>query len=220
MSSLWGKVKQLVDQGAIGRPIYALIELWRRPYRLGADGWRYDISRVGNWILEEPIHFFDLARWYFSGVGEPTSVYALASARRADHPELHDNFSAMLSFPGGAYAVISQTLAGWEHHQIAKITGTAGALWATWSGAMDRTFEPTFSLKLQRGEAIEQIDIHKQSGEVYELVDEVAAVVRAVREGTAVPCGGEDGWWSAAMCLKAEESLKTGMPVKLEGMKL
>jgi myo-inositol 2-dehydrogenase/D-chiro-inositol 1-dehydrogenase len=220
MSSLWGKVKQLIDQGAIGRPIYALIELWRRPYRLGADGWRYDINRVGNWILEEPIHFFDLARWYFAGVGEPTSVYAMASARRADHPELHDNFSAMLSFQGGGYAVISQTLAGWEHHQIAKITGTDGALWATWSGAMDRTFEPTFSLKLQRGEAIDQIDIHKQSGEVYELVDEVAAVVRAVREGTAVPCGGEDGWWSAAMCLKAEESLRTGMPVKLEGMKL
>ena len=85
---------------------------------------------------------------------------------------------------------------------------------------MDRTFEPTFSLKLQRGDSIEQIDIHKQSGEVYELVDEVAAVVRAVREGTAVPCGAEDGWWSAAMCLKAEESLKTGMPVKLEGMTL
>jgi myo-inositol 2-dehydrogenase/D-chiro-inositol 1-dehydrogenase len=48
---------------------------------------------------------------------------------------------------------------------------------------------------------------------VYELVDEVAAVVRAVREGTPVPCTGEDGWWSAAMCLKAAESVRTGRPV-------
>ena len=61
----------MIDAGAIGEPQYALIELWRRPYRLGADGWRYDINRVGNWILEEPIHFFDLARWYFAGVGDP-----------------------------------------------------------------------------------------------------------------------------------------------------
>ena len=213
LSSLWGKVKQLIDQGAIGEPIYALIELWRRPYRLGAGGWRYDISRVGSWILEEPIHFFDLARWYFSGVGEPLSVAAAASGKRPDHPELNDNFSAIVRFPKGRYAVISQTLAGWEHHQTVKITGTDGALWAAWSGAMDRTFEPSFSLKMQRGDKLEEMTVERPSGEVYELVDEIAAVVSAIRNGTPVPCTGRDGWWSTAMCLKAEQSLKTGLPV-------
>jgi myo-inositol 2-dehydrogenase/D-chiro-inositol 1-dehydrogenase len=214
-SSLWGKVKQLIAQGDIGQPLYALIELWRRPYRLGADGWRYDISRVGNWILEEPIHFFDLARWYFAGVGEPHSVFASASAKRPDHPELHDNFSAIVRFPRGAYAVISQTLAAWEHHQTVKITGTEGGLWASWSGAMDRTFEPTFYLKVQRGEQLQEAAIDRPSGEVYELVDQMAIFVRAVREGTPVLCSGEDGWWSTAMCLKAAESLATGQPVML-----
>jgi myo-inositol 2-dehydrogenase/D-chiro-inositol 1-dehydrogenase len=213
LSSLWGKVKQLIDQAAIGEPIYALIELWRRPYRLGAGGWRYDINRVGSWILEEPIHFFDLARWYFSGVGEPVSVTAAASGKRPDHQELNDNFSAIARFPKGRYAVISQTLAGWEHHQTVKITGTDGAIWAAWSGAMDRTFEPTFSLKMQRGDKLEDVEIQRPSGEVYELVDEIAAVVAAVRDGTPVPCSGRDGWWSTAMCLKAEQSLATGMPV-------
>jgi len=87
LSALWGRVKRLIDAGAIGDPQYALIELWRRPYRLGADGWRYDIQRVGNWILEEPIHFFDLARWYFAGAGEPQSVFARANARSPEHPE-------------------------------------------------------------------------------------------------------------------------------------
>jgi myo-inositol 2-dehydrogenase/D-chiro-inositol 1-dehydrogenase len=216
MSSLWGRVKELIDAGAIGEPLYALIELWRRPYRLGSGGWRYDIGRVGNWILEEPIHFFDLARWYFSAAGDPVSVYAAANGKQPDHPELHDNFSAILNFPRGRYAVISQTLAAWEHHQTAKLTGTGGALWASWSGAMDRTFEPTFNLKLQRGDKFEEIAIAKPSGEVYELVDQVAAVVRAVRDGTGVPCTGEDGWWSAAMCLKAAESLQTRAPVSFQ----
>jgi myo-inositol 2-dehydrogenase/D-chiro-inositol 1-dehydrogenase len=223
MSSLWGKVKSLIDEGAVGEPLYAMIELWRKPYRLGSGGWRYDSSRVGDWILEEPIHFFDLARWYFSdAVGEPTSVYAAASARREDHPELHDNFSAILHFPRGRYAVVSQTLAAWEHHQTAKITGTNGAIWASWSGAMDRTFEPTFWLKLQRGAdaAVQTIEIPKASGEVYELVDQVAAVVRAARDDDprAIPCTGRDGLWSTGMCLKAAESLETGQPVSLSNL--
>src|SRR4051794_38238117 len=44
LSSLWGRVKELIDGGAIGEPLYALIELWRRPYRLGSGGWRYDLA--------------------------------------------------------------------------------------------------------------------------------------------------------------------------------
>ncbi len=215
LSSLWGEVKRLIDSNAIGDPLYALVELWRRPYRLGSDGWRYDIARVGNWILEEPIHFFDLARWYLSRLGNPISVYAAANGKRPEHPELHDNFSAILKFPGGGYAVISQTLAGWEHHQVAKITGTRGALVARWSGAIDRTFAPTFSLQRLDGEQVVEVPVSKPSGEVYELVDQLAAFVRAVRAGTPVACSGEDGRWSAAMCLAAAESLTTGMPVNL-----
>src|SRR5205085_9860136 len=73
LSSLWGHVKELIDNGFVGTPLYVLVELSRRPYRPGADGWRYDIRRVGNWVLEEPIHFFDLARWYLAAASAPLS---------------------------------------------------------------------------------------------------------------------------------------------------
>jgi myo-inositol 2-dehydrogenase / D-chiro-inositol 1-dehydrogenase len=213
LSSLWGKMKEMIDAGAIGEPQYALIELWRNPYRQGAGGWRYDIKRVGNWILEEPIHFFDLARWYFSGLGNPVSVYARANAKRPDHPELQDNFSAIVNFPKGAYAVISQTLSAFEHHQVAKITGTRGALWGSWSGKSDRTFTPTFSLKHLNGETVTEIPITKLTGEVYELVDQIAMVSRAIRDGTTLSTTGEDGKWSVQMCLKAQESVDRGCVV-------
>jgi myo-inositol 2-dehydrogenase/D-chiro-inositol 1-dehydrogenase len=213
VSSLWARVKELIAAGAIGEPLHALIELWRRPYRPGSGGWRYDLARVGDWILEEPIHFFDLARWYFAGVGEPVGVSAWANGKRPDRPELHDNFSAVVTFPRGRYAVISQTLAGWEHHQTAKITGTDGALVAAWGGATDRTFEPTFSLKVMRGDRVEEERIDTPPGEVYELVEQVARFTRAVREGTPVACTGEDGRWAVAMCLTAGEALAAGRPV-------
>lgn len=208
LSSLWGKVKQLLQQGAIGDPLYLLIELWRRPYRLGADGWRYDIDRVGNWILEEPIHFFDLARWYLDA--NPISVNARANGKRSQQPELHDHFSAIVDFPGGCYAVISQCLGGWEHHQTVKISGRAGALWASWSGANDRTFEPTFSLRLQRGDLLEEVPIATPAGEVFELETQFARFVHAIQNGTTPPATGDDGRWAVAMCLQAAESAKTG----------
>jgi myo-inositol 2-dehydrogenase/D-chiro-inositol 1-dehydrogenase len=217
LSSLWGRVKELIDSGSIGDPLYALIELWRRPYRLGSDGWRYDSARVGSWILEEPIHFFDLARWYFAAAGEPVAVYAVANGKRADHPELHDNFSAVVSFPHGRYAVITQTLAAWEHHQVAKLTGTTGALWAAWDGAMDRTFEPTFRLQLMRGDELSDVGIAKPAGEVYELVDQVRRFAQAVAEGKSVACTGEDGMQSVALCLAAQESIAAGQPIALTG---
>jgi myo-inositol 2-dehydrogenase/D-chiro-inositol 1-dehydrogenase len=212
-SSLWGKVRAMVAAGAVGAPLYVLIELWRRPYRPGSGGWRYDIHRVGNWVLEEPIHFFDLARWYLNA--DPLSVYARASSRQPDHPELQDNFSALVGFPNGAYAVVTQTLAACEHHQTVKLTGTRGALWASWSGALDRDLHPTFSLRYHDGDKTELVPIEKITGEVYELEDEVAMMVRAVRDGGPIAATGEDGRWAVALCLAAQRSVDTGAVVSL-----
>ncbi len=216
LSSLWGKVKELVDDGVVGEPLYVLVELSRNPYRLGSDGWRFDINRVGDWILEEPIHFFDLARWYLSSVGEPESVYAAANSRQPGHPELQDNCSAIMKFTGGAYAVVSQTLAAFEHHQTVKLTGTKGAIWASWSGALDRTEHPTFFLKAFDGENLEEIPIARAAGELFELRDQMAAMVEAIRAGKPISCTGEDGKWSVAMCLATQRSVEAGRPVAMK----
>lgn len=216
LSSLWGMVKRLIDDGVVGDPQYVLVELSRNPYRLGSDGWRFDINRVGDWILEEPIHFFDLARWYLSSVGQPESVYAAANSRQPDHPELQDNCSAIMHFTGGAYAVVSQTLAAFEHHQTVKLTGTKGAVWASWSGAMDRVRKASFFLKAFDGEKLEEIPIARGAGELYELEEQIAAMVAAVRDGSPSPCTGEDGKWSVAMCLATQMSVKTGRRVNMD----
>lgn len=215
LSSLWGKVKALVEEGVVGAPQYVLVELSRNPYRLGSDGWRFDIQRVGDWILEEPIHFFDLARWYLRSVGQPESVYAAGNSRQPDHPELQDNCSAIMKFSGGAYAVVSQTLAAFEHHHTVKLTGTRGAIWASWSGAMDRTRHPTFFLKAFDGTQLKEMTIARPAGELFELEDQMAAMVGAIRDRTPVPCTGEDGKWAVAMCLATQRSIATGTPVAM-----
>jgi myo-inositol 2-dehydrogenase/D-chiro-inositol 1-dehydrogenase len=211
LSSMWGKVRLMIEEGFIGQPQYCLVELSRNPYRQGADGWRYDINRVGNWILEEPIHFFDLARWYLEPSGTPEKVYATANSRDPSRPELQDNFSAIVHFSGGVYAVVSQTLSAFEHHQTVKVTGSEGALWASWSGAMDRTRHPTFKLRAFDGKQVSDVDIEKPTGELFELEDQIVRVAEAVQSGRPLHCSAEDGRWSVAMCLAASDSIGSGV---------
>ncbi len=215
LSSQWGELKLRIEAGRIGVPQYVLVELSRKPYRPGADGWRYDPHRVGNWTLEEPIHFFDLARWYLSGHGNPVTIYATANSLDSSRPDLHDNFSAIMRYESGAYAVISQTLAAFEHHQTVKVSGTKGAITASWSGASDRTLTPKFSMVSFDGETAKEVAIERPSGEVYELDEEIAMCVRCVQDGTAAIASGEDGLWSAGLCLAAEASIASGAVVSL-----
>jgi myo-inositol 2-dehydrogenase/D-chiro-inositol 1-dehydrogenase len=216
VSTLWGRVKRLIDEGAVGTPQYVLTELSRFPYRLGSEGWRFDIHRVGNWILEEPIHFIDLARWYMGDFGEPVSVYARANSRQPGHPELQDNFTTIVNFSGGGYAVVSQTLAAFEHHVTCKVTGTKGAIWANWSAPDARHPEPVFGLRYGDHNQVEEIPFDDVTGEVVELADQIAAIVRSVNEGAPPPASGEDGRWSVLLCLAARHSVDTGMPVEIQ----
>ncbi len=218
LSSQWGEIKRRIAAGEIGEPQYVLVELSRKPYRLGASGWRYDPARVGSWVLEEPIHFFDLARWYLEGAGNPVELYAYGNSRDPARPALYDNFSAMFKYANGTYAVVSQTLAAFEHHQTVKVAGTKGAIWAGWSGALDRTLEPSFFLKVFDGEKLEQVAITKHSGEVYELREEIARCVQMVRGEAAPAASGEDGLWSAGLCLLAEESIRQKRPLPVGEM--
>ena len=107
LSPQWGRAKALIDADELGDPLYALISLFRFPYRPGAERWRYAGEKVGSWILEEPVHFFDLLRWYFERAGAPRSVIAFGDGR-GERPGMCANFTAVLRFEGGAHGVIGE----------------------------------------------------------------------------------------------------------------
>ena len=238
LSSLWGEARQLIERGVIGDVQYVLVELSRFPYRPGSQGWRHAAERVGSWVLEEPIHFLDLARWYLKERGEPLSIYARGNARPPGgsaeasdrgvghatasvntQPEsssgLYDNFSAVINFRDGAYAVVSQTLAAFGHHQTAKIVGTRGTIWAEWHATDARSEQSSHGLRHGLGAEIHECELVRPAGELIELDEEIEAMARAVLTGTAPPCTGEDGRWSVHLCLAAEQSIQTGDVVTL-----
>lgn len=215
VSTQWALIKRMLDAGEIGAPLYALVSLFRFPYRPGAGGWRYAADRVGSWILEEPVHFFDFVMWYFEPLGDPTSVLAVGNSQgRADG--MYDDFSTIVRFPRGVYAVITQTLAGFEHHHVVEIVGTEGALRTWWSAADARTLEPTHELKVQRrgAGACETVKL-APSGELFELAEEIRQTAAAFRERRALVSGVE-ARKRIVVCLEAERSLREGREVSLQ----
>jgi len=215
LSTQWGSLKKIIDAGEIGEPLYANVSLFRFPYRPGAGSWRYEPGKVGSWTLEEPVHFFDSLMWYFEPWGDPVSVLSVGSSKnRAEG--MSDNFTSILRWPGSLYAVVTQTLAGFEHHHIMEITGSAGSIRTWWSGTMDRTWEPTFEIKVQRKgqDACETLSV-PPSGELYELEEELRRAVEAFRERKPI-VSGEEARKRIIVCLEAERSLTEGKELALK----
>ncbi len=214
ISTQWGRLKTIIDEKQIGEPLYSLVTLFRHPYRPGSQGWRFNADKVGSWTLEEPVHFFDSLMWYFEDYGDPTHIYAKGSSKARVHG-MYDNFSAFIKWPGQLYGIVTQTLGGFEHHQVMEIVGTKGSIRTWWSGTMDRTREPHFELKVQTKDQDKcEILALPPSGELFELEEELCRVVDAFKARKPI-VSAEEARKRVLICIEAERSLKEGQEVEL-----
>src|SRR5215467_4554959 len=214
LSAQYGRVKDLIDTGEIGTPRYLSFSLFRFPFRPGSGGWRYDAARVGSWILEEPIHFFDFTMWYFASLGDPLSVQAIG-ASRAGEAGMSSELTVILRFAAGAHAVITETLAGFEYHQLLHVVGADGSIRSWWSGALDRTREARYELRLTRSGCRDPETIPiTASGELVELEEQARRIVSAFQQRKPL-VSGEESKKRIAVCLAVERSLEDNGEIPL-----
>lgn len=217
-SPLYARMHALIGEGRIGCPRYVLVDLWRRPYRAGASNWKQDPARVASWILEEPVHYFDMVAWYLQGSGEPQTVFACGNRKEPGAPRvpgMNDNFSAIIRYAGGAYGIISQSLSAVEHHLSVKVFGSSGVLRAEWHAEQDRSVAPRFSLEISEGGAMAPLPVAAIPGELFELRSEIRAMAAAVRDGAPLPFTLREARRAVVLCLEAQRSIETGLPVSL-----
>jgi myo-inositol 2-dehydrogenase/D-chiro-inositol 1-dehydrogenase len=221
VSSQWGRVKTEIDAGRIGKPRFVNITLFRNPYRSGANAWRYDRTREGSWILEETVHFFDLALWYLASNGNPVSVRSMGTAKD-DTSGMFENISSVLRFTDGATASISHCTAGFGHHLTVEVAGAEGAIRTHWQGSMDRDENAQFDFRIRpRGFAFERgvsefKDVSlESSGETVELEGEIALTVKAFARGEAL-VSAREARKSVIICLAAEKSALTHKEIPLD----
>ena len=210
VSHQWGRVRQVIAAGEIGRVVHQHFSLFRRPFRPGSDGWRRDPDRVGSWMLEELVHFVDLVLWYARENGPPARLSAYGSGGG-----LADSVSVMLAWSDGSTALLTQCLAGFQHHTLLEIAGDGGAVRSWWSAAFDRSATPEFSLVVRRGDAEPAAIAIPQSGEIFELRESLAQALDAFRSGGASAMPLADAAAAVGICLAVERSLASGGAVAL-----
>jgi predicted dehydrogenase len=62
---------------------------------------------------------------------------------------------------------------------------------------------------------VREVQFERSTGELLELSDEVSAFVSAIQTGQPPPCTGNDGRWSALLCLAAAESIEQQRELQL-----
>ncbi len=156
--------------------------------------------------MEEPIHYLDLACWY---LGEPTALQAWANSRPG-REELWENLDVRLEFEGGASALVTRSIAAFEHHVALELVAEEGALRASWDGMMDVDLEPSVALTLHSERGTRVVEVPQQTGHAFDVPRQTAAFLEAIA-GRAQPAAtGQDGRAAVALCLAVEDSLRAG----------
>lgn len=217
--TLFKRVKDLITAGEIGKPIHLHLHLWRRPYSTGSGGWKTDPEKLGSSTLEEPIHYLDLARWYLlEDCGEPQSLQAWANSRQ-DRDYLHENLDVRLSYATKTQAVISRSIAAFEHSISLYMVGEKGSLKAVWQGRMDLDRNPSARLFLHtsgdRDLAALELPVEQKTGHAYDLPRQTQRFITAIKQGSSPAASAEDGLASVKLSLAVDTSLAQGHAVLL-----
>lgn len=135
-------VKELVDDGFIGRPYHVDMRYFNGYGRDGEYAWRFDAGVAGSGVSGDiGSHFVYLARWYFGEVEAVTAVLT-RTIPRAPRPDgspyvaADDNAILVLEFANGATGTIHVTSLAYEpgdfgQRQDMDLHGSAGSLHTT-----------------------------------------------------------------------------------------
>jgi len=208
---LFAHVKHLIEVGRIGQPLHLRLDLWRRPHRAGAGGWKRDPARLGSAELEEPIHYLDLARWY---LGEPHEVLAWGVSRPSERGDVR-SLDVRLRFAGDAaggdrWALLTSSTAAAGHAVDLKLVGAEASVHGSWRGRMDVDPDPEVRLVVHHAGGDEEQPVPRHTGHAHDLVRQTRAFVDAIRSGAPVPADADDGRRAVELALLVAESRLDG----------
>ncbi|EPX87352.1 myo-inositol 2-dehydrogenase [Rubellimicrobium thermophilum DSM 16684] len=199
-------VKGAIDQGTIGTVEMVTIAS-RDP---GAPPMDY-IRRSGGIFRDMTIHDFDMARWLLGE--EPETVMAQASV--LTDPAIgeagdYDSVNVILRTASGRQAIITNSRrATYGYDQRIEVLGSRGAV------AAENHREANIEIATAQGFTRPPLLNFFMTRYVAAYANEIAAFVRAVREGGSTPTTGEDGLRALALADAALKSVQEGRAVRV-----
>ncbi|ASG72957.1 TPA: D-chiro-inositol-2-dehydrogenase IolG2 [Salmonella enterica subsp. enterica serovar Kivu] len=200
------EVFELVRSGKIGRP--QMIKITSRdPDLLPHDL----IKRIGGLIFDFTMHDFDMARFMMQD--EVSEVYVKGNT--LIDPSLKniddvDTLAVMLTFRNGGYALIDNSRrAVYGYDQRVEVFGSEGMAYA------DNVSESTVKVFNSQHCIMKNPlpDFTVRYREAYRA--EILHFIDSVLHHTPVVCTGEDALLAQRIAIAAQQSLKSGLPVKI-----
>lgn len=192
----YAAANRLVKQGAVGKP--AAIRMRRGggpPGRGVPDTWFLDHSLSGGILVDLAVHDFDWLRWTF---GEVSSVTARSLGAKTGRGP--DYALTTLEFDSGAIAHVEST---WVDPGGFRTTfEVCGS-----EGMIEHDSSRTAAFRIKRGDGT--FTENPLAAEDDPFFQELSAFVMAIKEGTPVPVGVDEGFRSLAVATSALESAKT-----------
>ena len=176
------KMKQLLDEGAIGKPLLAQVAIGSRPV-ITEDNpkhWRTVIATAGGGaLMDVGSHRLDITCWL---LGEPERVCGFAD--NLDRPDMQvpDTESLLCRMASGAHLHCTAYWSMPDRADDMEIWGTEGRLLAT-------PFDGP-ELTVVRGDERQTLDLPRPDNPHYPLVDDFA---RGLVEGRGPTFTGRDG---------------------------
>ncbi|EJN7443494.1 D-chiro-inositol-2-dehydrogenase IolG2 [Salmonella enterica subsp. enterica serovar Mbandaka] len=200
------EVFELVRSGKIGR--HQMIKITSRdPDLLPHDL----IKRIGGLIFDFTMHDFDMARFMMQD--EVSEVYVKGNT--LIDPSLKniddvDTLAVMLTFRNGGYALIDNSRrAVYGYDQRVEVFGSEGMAYA------DNVSESTVKVFNSQHCIMKNPlpDFTVRYREAYRT--EILHFIDSVLHHTPVVCTGEDALLAQRIAIAAQQSLKSGLPVKI-----
>jgi 1,5-anhydro-D-fructose reductase (1,5-anhydro-D-mannitol-forming) len=192
-------IRQLVRDGAIGRPLFARVfHAVRLPEHL--QGWRIGKPEAGGGVvLDITVHAVDTLRFILDA--EPVEAVAMTQGSGP----VEEGVMAVLRFDSGMLAQLHDAFNVAHAGTGIEIHGSAGSI----VGRDVMTQRPTGEVRLRNGDGERVIPLQPHNLYAHSL----ATFNRAVQGFGAPSAGGEDGVRALAGALAVLEAARTGQRV-------
>jgi predicted dehydrogenase len=203
--AVW-EAKTLLDQGKIGKPLFA-----RCAYGIcGRPGyeneWRADPGQAaGGHFLEQGTHAIDLFRWF---LGEVVQVACMTGVEYFKRQTLDDNGMAIFRTSSGAMASLHASLTQWKNRFSFEVFGEEGYLCVEGLGASYGT-EKLITGRRDPNAPFQDVVTEYRGGDV-SWREEWKEFTSAVSERREPVGSGHDGLAATVIALAAYQSEKTG----------
>ncbi len=211
---LYQKAKSMIDAGDIGEPHLLWCREFRGPMR---PGWRSSEAQTGGTLLEKNCHHFDLFNWLIGR--KPVRVMAQGGRNVLLDREVLDNAQVLIEYEGGKRATLEVCLfAPYGGDCEVGIAGDKGRI-DTRNQALSlvhHRFDLPDRTEMRVADAPEDANFTDGSGRVDRGIrGELEEFIHCCQSGTRPMNDGPGARLSVAICLAAQESIRTGQPVTL-----